>query len=62
MNLLRISRCKGCGTRFTPFRLVCPACRRPLPIALPLLIAGIFALVWLLLVVLSRTIGWPPGF
>jgi hypothetical protein len=38
---MRISRCKGCGTYFEPWKLRCPRCGLALPIICALLILAI---------------------
>jgi hypothetical protein len=44
-SLGKISRCRGCGRRFQPWKLCCPYCGRALPIVGAVLFLSAVALV-----------------
>jgi len=62
---LKISRCKGCGTAFEPWKLLCPTCKRALPICgaavLVLAVILVFVAAYCILALLKWLTGRPPA-
>jgi hypothetical protein len=60
MNV-KIYRCKDCGKRLAPWRVMCPNCRRFLPAVLLLAVCVIVPGMYLLLLLLEWVFDWPLG-